>query len=925
MFNSVEFVLLFLSVFSSVTKESVHCVGTLLAFAIEYSIGKSIDCHKYQLTTSSIESLVALAESYGYDMKINEKINEEEVYELLCVILMPILGKLSLEELEEISKTGSSGSDVLNLPLDDVTILVKMWTQHAREDEEKCGRFEALPTLGSVEHTSAGGLIATSDISAVGGFGPEHMPEKAVKHGIDKDPKSEKSEKWPKMKMDAKAAAIILDYCNEHAAVSTKATLRRNERVKKRQIIPSNVARRGMAMEERDMWEMINEVSTKERLFDSSSIYTARSNELLSERTQLFFATPRHGSGVRLDEDENNWSDDGMECEWSMVIQQGQGSNPPLEETHSMDMRQWQGGPIFGSPTMPGARYNRPSPMDVSRATRAGVSMNVDDMFGVGSQNTNRPLESAQMSDYDPSGLTMPSTPLKHDRGGFDSELWGETSGMVLEHSRGEFDYGLWSRYSTGSLDEASNQAGPSGHSGLAMEMPGLGPDIITGPPGHATCGKLNYGVWTGFSTRSLNDTSLQGTSTFTPPMAVPNPSQTNMPSRRFDMFDPEYQHENSSHGPATTNDHDARNIMLPTPPMRRYYGFDYERWGCRSTGSPYAVSNQAGLFGHSGLAAETHGPNSNLGPGLSMPFYTMANHDIGNTTTPKAPLKHDRGEFGYELRDVPSARNPNETRYTYRYLNQPMPYARTPRTPINRNRGTVFDYELWARRVGIIATVNKTDYQEQETDSGPGLEMPRLSSNAPFGIPIRTLQVLRRKMGVRNLRVAGAIRMAMNNGGMAATTSMLNNVLIAQHERDNLRDSMTKAKITKKRKALPPLVGYYERSREYRERNGESNTSRTDSDSSSLPTPSLTPGTTPSLTSRTSPCPTLTKEYYAGVAAGWEALQKMKWEIGLQTEEQWTMDKVEVEVKAEVEPAWNTVTKAAKAIGRALRSLLGN
>ncbi|KAG8685979.1 hypothetical protein FRC09_014430, partial [Ceratobasidium sp. 395] len=600
MFNSVEFVLLFLSVFSSVTKESVHCVGTLLAFAIEYSIGKSIDCHKYRLTTSSIELLVALAESCGYDMKVNEKINEKEVYELLCVILMPVLGKLSLEELEEISKAGSSGSDLLNLPLDDIAILVKMWTQHAREDEEKCGRFEALPTLGSVEHTSVGGSMATSDISAVDDFSPEHMPEKAVKHGIDKDPKSEKSEKWSKMKMDAKTAAIILDYCNEYVAVSTKATLRRNERVKKRQIIPSNVARRGMAMEERDMWEMVNEVSTKERLFDSNSIYTAGSNELLSERTQLFFATPPHRSGVRLDEDGSNWNDDGMECEWSMVIQQGQGNNSPVEEARSMDMQQWQGRLIFGSSTMPGAHHNPLSPMDILRTTRAGVLTNVDDMFGVGSRNANRPLESAHMSDYDPSGLTMPSTPLKHDRGGFDSELWASstndydpgrvtTSGMALEHARGEFDYGLWSRYSTGSLNEASNQAGPSGHSGLAMEMPGLGPDIITGPPGHATCGKLDYGVWTGVSTGSLNDTSLQGTSTTTPPVAVPNPTRTNVPSRRFDMFDPEYQHENSSHGSATANGHDARNTVLPTPPMRRYNGFDYERWGCRSTGSPYA------------------------------------------------------------------------------------------------------------------------------------------------------------------------------------------------------------------------------------------------------------------------------------------------------------------------------------------------
>ncbi|KAG8774911.1 hypothetical protein FRC12_001758, partial [Ceratobasidium sp. 428] len=675
-------------------------------------------------------------------------------------------------------------------------------------------------------------------------------------------------------------------------------------------------------------------VSTKERLFDSNSIYTAGSNELLSERTQLFFASPRHESGARLDEDESNWSDDGIECEWSMVIQRGQGSNPPAEETHPMDMQQWQGGLIFGSSTMPGARHNPLSPMDIPRTTRADVPMNVVDMFGVGSQNANRPLESAHTSDYDPSGLVMPSTPLKHDRGGFDSELWATAAndcdpgrvtapGMALEHARGEFDYGLWSRYSTGSLDEASNQAGPSGRFGLAMEMPGLGPDITTGPPGHATCGKLDYGVWTGLSTGSLNDTSLQGASTPTPPVAAPNPTGTNMPSRRFDMFDPEYQHENSSHGPVTTNDHDARNIMLPTPPMRRFNGFDYARWGCRSTGSPYVVNNQAGPFGHSRLAAEMPGLNSNLVPGLSMRFYAMANHDIGNTTTPKAPPKHDHSEFDYELRDVPFARNLNKTRYTSRYLNQPMPYARTPRTPINRTRGTVYDYDLWARRVGVVASVNKADYQERAADPGPGLEMPRLHSSAPFGIPIRTLQVLRRKMGIRNLRAAAAMHMVMNNGGMAATTSMLNNVLIAQHERDDLRDSISKAKVTKKRKALPPLVGYYERSREYRERNGEPNIGRTDSESSSLPTPSLTPGTARSLTSTTSPCPTLTKEYYAGVAAGWEALQKMKWGVGLRAEEQWTMDKVEVEV--EVEPTWNMVAKAVKVAGRVLRSLLGN
>ncbi|KAG9077904.1 hypothetical protein FS749_010163 [Ceratobasidium sp. UAMH 11750] len=149
----------------------------------------------------------------------------------------------------------------------------------------------------------------------------------------------------------------------------------------------------------------------------------------------------------------------------------------------------------------------------------------------------------------------------------------------------------------------------------------------------------------------------------------------------------------------------------------------------------------------------------------------------------------------------------------------------------------------------------------------------------------------------------------------------MLNNVLLAPRRDDALCDlsNSTSEEPVSPRSALPPLIGYHERSREYRERNGESDTSRTTSDSPSPLTPGAslfpTPGTSSFPTPRTSPCPTLMMEYYAGVAAGWEMMQNEKWKSGLQDEQSDMM----------VKPKWNILANAMVVAGRKLRGLLWN
>ncbi|KAG9097425.1 hypothetical protein FRC07_010790, partial [Ceratobasidium sp. 392] len=621
MFNSVEFVLMFLSVFSSVTKESVTCVWALLYIAFDYNKEerkvRPVDWFKRQMALKSIEPLTALAASYGYDMKKTnkEKMSDTEAYELLCAIVVPILEKLSLEELEEISKTESGGSELLVLPLEDIKALVKMWTQHAREDEEKYEQFGGLPALGSVKYTR-GDPTDTSNASATRDFGTERVLDETVQHGLDEAPRSEKLGPWSKMKMDGKTAAFILAYCNEYAAATTKTNLRRNGRVVKRQMIASETPR-GTAMEDSNMWEMVHEAEIgDDNLISYPSFLTASSGLAVASlfgRPRVFHTNPHDGvlAGERLNEDTRNWSDDGMECEWSMQVGKQQDEELCQDWPQPMAPQHTRNESTSGS-TVLNTRYNLPSRLDIPKVPRASLPVNVDDIFGVGFQGANQTPEHAPASTYEDIDVEMPKTPLKHNGSNFAYEAWGQqpiggitefdnqggrldvTSVITNDHDfeeipmprtplmndSGEFDYGPWARYSAGSLSRASDQAGPSGHSGLVMETSELDSNVIAGPsmsshtmdncdsadivmprtPMKHDRGEFEYGLWSGCSVESLNEASFLGASTPIPPAVIPTLTRANMPSRRFDIFDPDYQCPQPPHVPGVTNSFNSGN-----------------------------------------------------------------------------------------------------------------------------------------------------------------------------------------------------------------------------------------------------------------------------------------------------------------------------------------------------------------------------
>ncbi|KAG9098933.1 hypothetical protein FRC07_010573, partial [Ceratobasidium sp. 392] len=621
MFNSVEFVLMFLSMFSSVTKESVTCTWALLYLAFDYNKEerkvRPVDWFKRQMALKSIEPLTALAASCGYDIKKikKEKMSDMVAYELLCAIVVPILEKLSPEELEEISKTDSGGSELLVLPLEDIKALVKMWTQHVREDEEKYERFGGLPALGSVEYTS-GGPTDRSNASATSDFGPERVLDKAVKHGLDEAPRNEKLGPWSRMKMDGKTAAFILAYCNEDAAVTTKTNLRRNGRVVKRQMIASKTPR-GTAMEDSNMWEMVHEAETGDENLNSYPSFLTASSGLavasLFGRPRVFHTNSHDGilAGERSNEDTRNWSDDEMECEWSMQIDGRQDEELSQDWPEPMVPQHTQNESTSGPPVL-NARYNLPSRLDIPKVPRASLPVNVDDIFGVGFQGVNQTPEHAPVSTYDGIDMEIPKTPLKHNRSDFAYEAWGQQSiGGITEfddqggrldvpsvitnghdseeipmprtppmNNGGEFDYGPWAGYSAGSLSRASGPAGPSGHSAMVTETSELDSNVIAGPlmsshamnnydsgdimmprtPMKHDHGEFEHGLWSKYSVGSLNEASFQGASTSTPPVVIPNLTRANMPSRRFDIFDPDYQCPRPPHEPGVTNSFNSGN-----------------------------------------------------------------------------------------------------------------------------------------------------------------------------------------------------------------------------------------------------------------------------------------------------------------------------------------------------------------------------
>ncbi|KAG8775459.1 hypothetical protein FRC12_001480 [Ceratobasidium sp. 428] len=252
MFNSVEFVLMFLSIFSSVTEENIKAVMFLLGLAFQYD---TIDLWAmmtqyglYAQVLTMVGPLSALAECSGYDMTDVDKedLSVTEAYEMLRAIMDPIMGQLDPAEMEQIRYTAMSGGEILDLPPARLGALVQNWTRHARDDEEKYGRFGKLVVAKNTGRASGIGSADADGTSAkqAGSRPKRHMPgpDEAVKEGPDHRPQDEKLDAWSKMKMDDRTAATIVEFCKQFAAASTETTVKRSGRVKKRQLAGWNHA-----------------------------------------------------------------------------------------------------------------------------------------------------------------------------------------------------------------------------------------------------------------------------------------------------------------------------------------------------------------------------------------------------------------------------------------------------------------------------------------------------------------------------------------------------------------------------------------------------------------------------------------------------------------------------------------------------------
>ncbi|KAG8717611.1 hypothetical protein FRC09_014018 [Ceratobasidium sp. 395] len=252
MFNSVEFVLMFLSIFSSVTEENIKAVMFLLGLAFQYD---TIDLWAmmtqyglYAQVLTMVGPLSALAECSGYDMTDVDKqdLSVTEAYEMLRAIMDPIMGQLDLAEMEQIRYTAMSGGEILDLPPARLGVLVQNWTRHARDDEEKYGRFGKLVAAKNTGRASGiGSADADGTPAKQAGSRPKRRmpgPDEAVKEGPDHRPQDEKLDAWSNMKMDDSTAATIVAFCKRYAAASTETTVKRSGRVKKRQLAGWNHA-----------------------------------------------------------------------------------------------------------------------------------------------------------------------------------------------------------------------------------------------------------------------------------------------------------------------------------------------------------------------------------------------------------------------------------------------------------------------------------------------------------------------------------------------------------------------------------------------------------------------------------------------------------------------------------------------------------
>ncbi|KAJ1303162.1 hypothetical protein OPQ81_011363 [Rhizoctonia solani] len=137
MFNSVELVLMLLSMYSCVTKDIRTTVMFLLEIVFGYEpltrkFGRKPKVHEVR---TLFEPLSALAQFHSAEFTLEDIQNETGALAMVSEILKPILTRLSLAEFAEIHKKADDAVEIMiNTPLSELQALVAKWASDARSD-----------------------------------------------------------------------------------------------------------------------------------------------------------------------------------------------------------------------------------------------------------------------------------------------------------------------------------------------------------------------------------------------------------------------------------------------------------------------------------------------------------------------------------------------------------------------------------------------------------------------------------------------------------------------------------------------------------------------------------------------------------------------------------------------------------------------
>ncbi|QRV99723.1 hypothetical protein RhiJN_27742 [Ceratobasidium sp. AG-Ba] len=228
MINSVELVLMFLSMFPSLNPDNIEAVGFLLGLSCQYDMldlmFMIVNYGIGRLAMNHIDTLLALAQCNGHNIEGLDKrdMTDKDIYEILYSIVNPFLAQLEPSEMALLRQTQCGGEGVLRLPLIDLEILVKNWVRNVRQDDEKRDRFGKLAEAARANSIS--NILKAAGAPKSGNLAPP----------FDNRTVQEKTDAWSKIKLNHKTAAAIVNYCdNKYAAAPMDAKLTRTRRVEK--------------------------------------------------------------------------------------------------------------------------------------------------------------------------------------------------------------------------------------------------------------------------------------------------------------------------------------------------------------------------------------------------------------------------------------------------------------------------------------------------------------------------------------------------------------------------------------------------------------------------------------------------------------------------------------------------------------------